>query len=83
MRQNPFLKSEMQKSNVVFVKQANVSDLKPLYMVKPFCIKTTLWGLLSEAAEIPPKCIAEINQNTSAWFKVFLLTAIQHTEAHL
>lgn len=60
-----FLKSETQKSNAIFVKQARVSDLKPLYMVKPFYSKTTLYGLLSEAAEIPPKCIAEIHQNTS------------------
>lgn len=37
-----FLKSEMQKSNVIFVKQAHVWDLKPLYMVKPLCTKTTL-----------------------------------------
>lgn len=55
----------MQKSNVVFAKQARVSDLKPLYMVKPLYKKTTLYGFLSEAAEIPSKCIAEINQNTS------------------
>lgn len=78
-----FLKSEMQKSDVIFVKQTRVADLEPLYMVKPLCIKTTLWSLLSEAAEIFPKCIAEINQNTSVWSGVSFYSHPTHTSTSL
>lgn len=47
-----------------------------------FRSETTLYGLL-EAAEVKQKCVVEVNQNTYLWFKVFLLTAIQHMETHL